>query len=268
MAANRSPSLVEALNQYLRGLKVEGQRDGRQDLNRFIQWCGRDRGVDELTPAEVAEYGELAGVWGADSVKQLKPVKSFLSYLKKRKLIGVSLAPHFKAPRSNRSNRRAYFRSAEERAELTPEGYTNLKSRAEMLKEERVKVIADIQRAMADKDFKENAPLDAAKERQGMIESGIKELEAILANAVVTTRGKPTPQQRVRLGRRVTLKDVNSGKEVSYTLVDTREADPVTGKISSASPVGKALIDREVNEEVHITVPRGTLHYIIKKVDG
>ena len=267
MAEDRKHSLMEALSRYLRTLKATSHRDDQQELNRFVQWCGRDRGAGELTPPEVGEYVESAGLWGVDSAKQLKPVKGFLTYLKTQGLSNISLAPHLKASRPKKGARRAFFKSVE-RAELSPEGHRNLQSRLEMLKAERTKVVADIGRAMADKDFKENAPLDAAKERQGFIESGIRDLEGILAHAVVTKKQKGPGDRRVRLGRKVTLKDTTSGKRVRYTLVDPRETDPVTGKISNASPVGKALLDRGIGDEVHITVPKGTLHYIIEKVAG
>jgi transcription elongation factor GreA len=268
VAADQSPSLTDALGQYVLRLKGTEQRDGQQELNRFIQWCGRDRSVGELTPPEVAEYGESANIWGADSAKKLKPVKSFLTYLKERKLVSVSLAPHLKVSKTKREHRRAYFTAAVEQAELSHEGYTNLQSRLEMLKEERVLIVGDIQRAMGDKDFRENAPLDAAKERQGLIESSIKELEGILANAVVTVTQADADVQKVRIGRKVTLRDASSGKEVRYTLVDSREANPVSGKISSISPVGKALLDRVIGEEVTITVPKGTLHYVIENIES
>ncbi len=268
MASEESPSLMETFTQYLTTLKRGEMREGTQELNRFIQWCGRDRGVDELTPSEVADYAESASMWGSDSAQKLKPVKSFLTYLSQRELTQTSLVSHLRVSRAKKGSRRAYFKSASESAELSSEGYASLQSRLEMLKEERVRVVADIQRAMADKDFRENAPLDAAKERQGLIESSIKELEGILANSVVAATRSAGHDQRVRLGRRVTLKDMSNGKEVCYTVVDPRETDPASGKISNASPVGKALMDRATGEEVHIAVPRGTIHYIIEKVEG
>ena len=268
MVTEQGPSLVEVIGQYLPRLKGDEQREGQQELHRFVQWCGRDRAISQLTPSEIAEYGESASIWGADSAKKLKPVKSFLTYLKERRLTSVSLAPHLKVSKAKKGSRRVYFKSIAERAELTAEGYANLKSRLDMLKEERINVIADIQRAMADKDFRENAPLDAAKERQGLIESSLKELEGILVNAVVADGQDSANSQQVKMGRKVTLREVSSGKEVCYTLVDSREADPATGKISSISPVGKALLDRMIGEEVHITVPRGTLHYRVEKVES
>ena len=64
----------------------------------------------------------------------------------------------------------------------------------------------------------------------------------------------------------MTLKDVGSGKKLVYTLVDVREADASSGKISTSSPVGQALLDRAVGDEVTIVVPRGTLHYVIQRI--
>jgi transcription elongation factor GreA len=120
---------------------------------------------------------------------------------------------------------------------------------------------------MEDKDFKENSPLDAAKERQGLVESRIRELESGLSTAEIITEGsKKTRHLRVAVGTKVTLKDTSSGRQVNYTLVDIREADVSSGKISTASPVGQALLDRTVGEAVSINVPKGTLHYTIEKI--
>ena len=230
MSLHQIPSLSEVLPKYVTRLKEEERREGQQELSRFIQWFGRDRSAGDLNPPEIGEYAESAGMWGADSARKLKPVKSFLAYLKERGFTRVNLATHLKVPKTQRGARREYFKASAEHAELTPEGYANLQSRLEILKEERVKVVSDIQRAMADKDFKENAPLDAAKERQGLIEYRIREIEGVLTNASVAAERHKTISQRVRLGRTVTLKDVVSGKEVRYKLVDSRETDPVTGK--------------------------------------
>ena len=134
------------------------------------------------------------------------------------------------------------------------------------LKGERISVVEDIKLAMADKDFRENAPLDAAKERQGIIEARIRELEAGLAAAQILSSDGSGPSYRVEVGNKVTLKDAESGKKVLYTLVDMREANVAAGKISTASPVGQALLERTVGEEVLIKVPKGTLRYVIEKI--
>jgi transcription elongation factor GreA len=268
VADDQSPSLAQALAQFLSGRKGKSARDGHQELNRFIQWCGRDRTVDRLTPSEVANYSESAGLWGSNSAGQLKLVKSFLTYLKDKGHVDMSLAPSIRVSKSKKGVQRVHFKSSQEQAELSQEGYDNLQARLEVLKGERVKIVGDIQRAMADKDFRENAPLDAAKERQGMIESGIKELESILSNAVVSNPVSDSDEKRVRLGTSVILRDLASGKKAAYTVVDSREANPTTGRISSASPVGKALLDKLPGEEVEIAVPKGTLRYVIETIEG
>jgi transcription elongation factor GreA len=150
--------------------------------------------------------------------------------------------------------------------QLSQEGYDRLVAQVELLKGERVSIVEDIRRAMEDKDFRENAPLEAAKERQGIIESKIRELEAGLVSAVVMQTGRRTAQQKVVVGAKLTLQDMNSGKKVVYTLVDVREADVSAGKISTVSPVGAALMSRKLGEEVAINVPKGTLNYTIEKI--
>jgi transcription elongation factor GreA len=147
---------------------------------------------------------------------------------------------------------------------LSAEGRANLQARLEILQEERISVVADIQRAMADKDFRENAPLDAAKERQGKIEADIRELEHTLARAVLRRDGEVSAT--VRLGNTVRLKEISTGKVMQYRLVDAAEADPSAGKLSSSSPVGRALLQKAVGEEVSVSAPRGTMIYKIEEV--
>ena len=136
----------------------------------------------------------------------------------------------------------------------------------ESLKGERAGVLEDIKRAMADKDFRENAPLDAAKERQGIIEGRIRELETSLANAEILSSKPMKNQRKVAMGTKVTLKDLGSGRKLLYTLVDMREADVASGKISTQSPVGQALLERSVGEEIEVTVPKGTVRYKVEKI--
>ena len=267
MAGDRTLSLVEAITEYLADLKGGQRQSVQQELNRFIRWCGRDRQVSALLPTEMAEYAELSGVGSTDATRRLAPVKSFLSFLKKRDFIHTSLAPHLKAAKAKRTNL-ARSQQLQEASVLTSEGYTRIQARLELLKEERINVRKDIELAMADKDFKENSPLDAAKEQQGFIESTIRELEGVLARAVVSQGGVNAPDRRVRLGNKVVLKDLQSGKRLRYTLVDTQEVDPSAGKISAASPVGRAMMDRAEGDEVQIVAPRGTLRYVIEKVES
>lgn len=262
------PSLSEALTKFMLAKKNgKGAALDHSEVGRFVAWCGRERNVVEVTPAQVAEYAQHIGLGGVESVSRLSPVKSFLGYWKDEGWIQNGLAAHLRLPRGRRSvggGKRAGADGTPS-SQLSQEGYDRLVAQVEVLKGERVSVVADIKLAMEDKDFRENAPLDAAKERQGIIESRIRELEASLSNAEILGKGKKA-SKRTAVGTKVTIKDSDSGKKLVYLLVDVREADVSTGKISTTSPVGQALLDRAVGDNITINVPKGTLRYSIEKV--
>lgn len=271
MISQSGPSLSEALTRFIASKKGgKKAQDGHQELGRFVAWCGRQRRVNDLSPSEVADYAQHIGLGGVDSALRLNPLKPFLAYLKDEGWIVNGLAAHLRVPRTRKTTGSRSVSSGaggdEDATQLSQEGYDRLVAQVELLKGERVSIVEDIRRAMEDKDFRENAPLEAAKERQGIVESKIRELEAGLVSAVVIRPGRRTPQQKVVLGAKLTLKDMNSGKKVVYTLVDVREADVSSGKISTVSPVGQALMSRKLGEEVSINVPRGTLNYTIEKI--
>ena len=271
MVDDTRPSLSEALTRFVAAKKGgKNAQDGNLDLGRFVAWCGRERNVAELSPAEVADYAQHIGLGGIDSAQRLNPVKTFLTFLRDEGWIQTGLAAHLRVPRSRRtttSTRGGTKVTTEDGGpQLSQEGFDRLKAQLESLKEERVAVVEDIRLAMEDKDFRENAPLEAAKEHQGIIESRIRDLENSLARAEVMKTAPRSREKRIVMGAKITLKDVASGKRVVYTLVDVREADVSSGKISTQSPVGQALLDRNVGEEVTINVPRGTVRYLVQGV--
>ena len=262
------PSFTEALSQFV-AVKKSGKKgmEGHQEIGRFIAWFGRDRRVSELTPAQVADYAQHVGLGGSESTQKLSPVKGFLGFLKDEGWVETGLATHLRVPRSRRTTAgRASASAASSATQLSKEGFERLQEQVESLKGERVRVLEDIKRAMADKDFRENAPLDAAKERQGIIEGRIRELETSLATAEILSAMPPKNQMKVAMGTKVTLKDLGSGRKLLYTLVDMREADVASGKISTQSPVGQALLERRVGEEVEVSVPKGTVRYKVENI--
>lgn len=268
--SDATPSLTEALTKFVT-VKKDSKNDSEnhQELGRFVAWCGRSRTVSEVLPSEVAEYAHQIGRGGAESALRLSPVKSFLTFWKQEGWIETSLAAHLRISRGRRGvagSSNGSSKNQDQGTQLSQEGYDKLVAQVEALKGERVSVTADIKRAMEDKDFRENAPLDAAKERQGIIESRIRELESGLATAEILSKKPSAPRKKTAVGTKVRLKDLNSGKKLTYTLVDVREADVDTGKISTTSPVGMGLLDREVGDEVFIEVPKGKLHYMIEGV--
>lgn len=265
-----NPCFGEALTSFVAAKKdTKKGLTGHQELSRFIAWCGRERRVSELSPAQVADYAQYVGMSGADTSHRLTPVKEFLGFLKDEGWVQTGLASHLRVPRARRASPRRSANAGAEATYLSQEGHQRLVLQLEGLKAERVSVVEDIKRAMADKDFRENAPLEAAKERQGIVEGRIRELEAGLAASQILSNepGEQRQRQKAKVGCTVSLKDLASGVKFAYTLVDAREADVSSGKISTVSPVGLALLDRAVGDEVTINVPKGTLRYAIQKIE-
>jgi len=182
----------------------------------------------------------------------------------------MSLAKHVRGRKSG-PKPGASKEKARAAIDITPEGYQNLLSELGTLRDERVAVAEEISLAAADKDFRENAPLDAARERQGHLEARIREVEDGLHRARLTYPDAPGSniqlERRVRLGSKVRLLESSSKEEMVYTLVNASEASPTEFKMSVASPVGKALMDHTVGEEVDVATPRGNLRYRIEGMD-
>ena len=122
--------------------------------------------------------------------------------------------------------------------------------------EDRPHVIDEIRRAREHGDLSENAEYDAAKERQGHIESRIRQLEDKLARAQVIETGG-NPPETVRFGVTVVLADDGTGEEVQYTITGEDESDVSAGLISVTSPVARALLGKRVGDEVTVRVPKG-----------
>ncbi|MCK4910375.1 MAG: transcription elongation factor GreA [Thermodesulfovibrionales bacterium] len=150
-----------------------------------------------------------------------------------------------------------------QRIPLTPEGHKKLESELEnLIKVERPGNIKAIAEARAHGDLSENAEYHAAKERQGFIEGRIQELKIKLSQAEIIDPSR-MDHDRVTFGASVTLMDLDTDKEITYMLVGPEEADVKAGKISTSSPVGRALIGKEEGDEVRIQAPGRTVEYEI-----
>lgn len=150
---------------------------------------------------------------------------------------------------------------------LTQEGYDKLDAELRDLKTRGRREIAnDIAEARAKGDLSENAEYDAAKEAQGHLEDRITKLEDALANARVLDT-KDLDLSKVRVLTTVTILNKKVNKEMKYTLVSANEADFAAGKISVDSPIGKALMGREIGETVEVDVPAGKLELEVKNIE-
>jgi len=153
-----------------------------------------------------------------------------------------------------------------DRVPMTPTGYGQLEAELKRLRsEERPKIVRAIEEARAHGDLSENAEYHAAKERQAQIEARLAFVEDRLARAqVIDARGQDS--DAVRFGATVSLADIESGEEVSYTVVGEDESDAAQGRISITSPVARALLGKAVGDEVRVRVPRGMREFEILEV--
>ena len=152
-----------------------------------------------------------------------------------------------------------------ERPYLTPEGAQRLQEELEYLKTVKRRELAErLRQAIQMGDLSENADYIAAKEEQGFLEGRIQELETLLRKAIIIENNGQ--KDTVDLGATVTIQQEGYPPE-TYTIVGPTEANPVEGKISHESPIGKALLGRKAGEVVEITTASGPSKVTILKVN-
>ncbi|NIJ16445.1 transcription elongation factor GreA [Sphingobium vermicomposti] len=144
-------------------------------------------------------------------------------------------------------------------------GYDKLNTQLRELKAERPLIVDAIEEARAHGDLSENAEYHAAKERQGQVEATIGDLEDKLSRAQIIDPASLSGD-KVVFGATVTLLDEDD-KPVRYQIVGQAEADAKLGMISYNSPLGRALIGRQVGEEVEVSVPSGDKFYVVDKIE-
>ena len=149
-----------------------------------------------------------------------------------------------------------------DRIYLTRDGYNKLKEELHVLVHQtRKEVLEKIAEARSHGDLSENAEYDAAREEQSQTEARIAELENKLSTATILDP-KQIKTDKVYILTSVKLRNLQAENEIiEYTLFSSEEADFDLGKISVRSPVGRSLIGKTVGDKVHITVPKGELHY-------
>ena len=152
-----------------------------------------------------------------------------------------------------------------EKVPMLAEGYERLTADLKVLREERPKIVEAIEEARAHGDLSENAEYHAAKERQGQVEAMIGEIESMVSRAQIID---PTTLSgdKVIFGATVTMLDEDD-KPVRYQIVGQTEADANKGRISYSSPLARALIGKQVGDEIEVTVPSGEKFYLVEKIE-
>ncbi|MDR1759864.1 MAG: transcription elongation factor GreA [Fibrobacter sp.] len=145
-----------------------------------------------------------------------------------------------------------------DRIPVTQETLDQLKEELNNLKKvERPRIITEIADARAQGDLRENAEYHAAKDRQGEIENRIRYLEDRVARSFVVTYDA-SKSESIKFGATVTVKNLKTNSVQNYQLVSPEGVDPMNGKISFTSPIGKALMGKTKGEVIEVTTPRGT----------
>jgi transcription elongation factor GreA len=149
---------------------------------------------------------------------------------------------------------------------LTQAGYEKLVHELEYMKNEKRRGFSKaIGEARAHGDLSENAEYDAAKDAQAANEAKIAELEFKLSRARII-ENENIPHDEILIGATARLRDTDTDKEFTYTLVSELEADYAAGKISVTSPLGKGLLGYKEGQDIEIKVPAGTRHFKVLKI--
>ncbi len=259
---NPAVTLEEAANTFLATFPSDERGKFSQEVNRFLRWFGLNHPASSLTPPEIGNYAEQVAKSGGDYLKKLEPVKAFLQYLKKQGITSSNLSVHLKPPPAPAKTTRSRRSSHSEAKVLTREGFLELETQLTELKKELPRIVEEITRARADKDFRENSPLDAAREAQAIVQSKILDLETTLKFATLVEDTGPAGAI-ANIGNTVSLKNVTNGDVHQFKLVDPKEADAGKGKISFISPLGRSLLGKREGEIVEVVAPIGVLKYRI-----
>jgi transcription elongation factor GreA len=261
--------LDAALNKYLED-QVVGDH-ARQELHRFAKSFGEaSPEVSTIGAKVITDYVSMATGATVDGVRRLEPVREFLKYLyASGQTAKINLGKYVRS--ASKKKMRSHTpgpvvtHAQQEQHRLTEEGMRDLEGQLGILKDELPNVVKEITRTAADKDVRENAPLEAARERQGHIQSRIRDIESVLASALAISRSD-SDGKVVGVGSTVSVKADDSKKSVNYTIVSPIEARPSIGKLSLASPVGKELLGKEVGDKVNVVTPRGATTFLVVSI--
>jgi transcription elongation factor GreA len=148
---------------------------------------------------------------------------------------------------------------------LTPEGEDALREElAELVNVKRPALAERLRRAIAQGDLSENANYKAAKEEQSFLEGRIHEIESMLRNAEIIE--ETSDSDEVSLGSRVTVVEEGTDRPETFRIVGTAEADPINGKVSHESPMGKNLLGHRVGDVITVEAPGGVISFRITDI--
>jgi transcription elongation factor GreA len=256
--------LGQVAAQYLGRLTGYQRELAASEINRFVRHVGADRPVTSITKLEVERYQQYLADTGGDAATRVEALKTFLSDLKAKKITETNLGAGLRVRRKGGGGNAR--KEEAEVVEMTREGLEQLQSELEHLELVVAPLVReDLAAAYQDHDFRENAPYDEAKRRMGEVQGQIDRLKGQIKAARVVQRS--TNDERVGLGSKVLLRDLQYDEELDYTIVGPGEVDTRNRRISIQSPVGSALKDHGVGQVVEVDIPSGKARYRIERIE-
>ncbi len=272
-------SVGDAGAHFLNALEAEKAREERAEIDRFVEWLGPDHLMGDLSADQIGEYlrERFPEAFATDDDPAelddemstlLEPLRAFLAYASRLAFTDENLVPALRLREGGGGARGGAGAAAELGGAyyVTIEGLESLEQELEELKGRRPEIAESLRAAMADKDFRENAPLDAARDAQAHLEARIRVIEDQLRHAVIID--PETKRGRANVGSTIKVLNLNLDREQTFQLVSPSEVNPASGKISVESPVGLAVINQGPGDEVLVNAPAGQLRLRVLEVEG
>jgi transcription elongation factor GreA len=255
MVEQQDYTVEMAVVAFLAGLDGPKRSTHEAAVQKFARWYGRHRPVGTIRPRDVDAYCQTV------VPAQAAALRAFFSYAYGKRLTSRGLASRVKV-RKDPNDPSKDPRAAAEAIQVTREGLGSLQAQLDELRNQRTVVIEQMRTAAADKDFRENAPLQAAREEKSIVEGKILELEETLSRATVVDEAGVS--SRISLGDTVILTNLASGATLTYKLVDSSEASASQGRLSASSPMGRAILGKATGDECEFAAPAGVFKYRVE----
>ena len=262
-------TMIEALKYYVKTIPLSERMNERAVVADFVTNIGEEKLLSNLKPPEVGDYSQqiTSRMANADTQSRLTSIKKFLSFLHTSELIDndLNIPSHLRSKRilANKKTKNK-ISTFEEGPRLTKSRAKTLINQLEKLNKQKMDLAVDIQNAAADGDVRENAPLEAAREAQGMVMVKITDIENLMRGAIIIDDGSQALLKgKINIGSKVTIENQNNKEVNTFQIVDFHEADPLNSKISSDSPVAKSILGKSKGETVSVKSPTGTIDYKI-----
>ena len=262
-------TMIEALKYYVKKIPLSERMNERAVVADFVTNIGEEKLLSNLKPPEVGDYSQqiTSRMANTDTQSRLTSVKKFLSFLHTSELIDndLNIPSHLRSKRILANKRtKNKISTFEEGPRLTKSRAKTLINQLEKLNKQKMDLAVDIQNAAADGDVRENAPLEAAREAQGMVMVKITDIENLMRGAIIIDDGSQSLLKgKINIGSKVTIENQNNKEVNTFQIVDFHEADPLNSKISSDSPVAKSILGKSKGETVSVKSPTGTIDYKI-----